>query len=510
MKTNPIDHPSVVTGNGPDHGLRCLPVARVPLVRGGGLVAIVLICLSCTVHKVKEDLPPPVSVPDTFQEAGEGGASPLFWWEAFQDPELNHLEAKALTGNFDLRQAWDRLAQAGALARMAASAQWPEVTFGAGAGRARTVSSGGLPGTSVEYDTIPITLGAAYEVDIWKRISSLKRGALLDMEASRQDLDSVAMTLSAQVAEAWFSFIEEGAQLELLKRQQETGRTFLELTLLRFSTGQSSALDVYQQRQQLASTLAQIPLAEGRREVLRHQLAVLAGEASLPSLGPGPGRLADLPPFPEVGLPAELLKRRPDVRRAQLSLAAADYRVAAAVADRFPAVRIGGETGFQSNDFGDIGNIFSNWIWSVMANLSWPVFDGGRRKAEVDRTKAVVRERLDAYGQTVLLAIQEVEDALVQERKQAEYLRELERQVTLARDTLREARMRYVNGLNDYLPVLAALQSLQDLERNLLTARRNLLTYRVQLYRAMGGAWPEVLTDPAERGEGEEKTEGDS
>jgi outer membrane protein TolC len=209
-------------------------------------------------------------------------------------------------------------------------------------------------------------------------------------------------------------------------------------------------------------------------------------------------------------LPADLLKRRPDVRRAQLSLAAADYRVAAAVADRFPAVRIGGETGFQSSSFGDVGNIFNNWIWSVMANLTWPVFDGGRRKAEVDRTKAVVRERIDAYGQVVLLAIQEVEDALVLERKQAEYLRELEGQVTLARATLREARMRYVNGLNDYLPVLAALQSLQELERSRLTARRNLLTFRVQLYRAMGGAWPEVLTDPAEPGKGEDKSEGDS
>jgi len=318
------------------------------------------------------------------------------------------------------------------------------------------------------------------------------------------------MTLSAGVAEAWFSFIEEGLQLALLDQQQETGRTFLELTLLRFSTGLSSALDVYQQRQQLASTQAQIPLARGRREVLRHQLAVLLGEPSLPARFRDPGRLADLPPFPALGLPAELLKQRPDVRRAQLSLAAADYRVAAAVADRFPAVRIGGETGFESSDFAEIGSIFQNWIWSVMANLTWPVFDGGRRKAEVDRNRAVVRERVDAYGQVVLQAIQEVEDALAQERMQAAFLRELADQVELARATLREARMRYVNGLSDYLPVLAALQSLQELERNLLTARRNLLTYRVQLYRAMGGAWPEVLTDPSERPVEEGQPEVDS
>jgi len=462
------------------------------------VLVLLLAGLSCTVHKVREDVPPPVSVPERFPDAENGEPTPLFWWEAFVDPELDRLEAKALTGNFDLRQAWDRLEQADALARQAGAAQWPEITFEAGAGRSMTSFGRGQFGGSVESDYIPLSLGAAYEVDIWKRVASLKRGAVLDREATRQDLDSIAMTLSAHVAEAWFTFLEEDAQLELLREQQETGRTFLELTLLRFSTGLSSALDVYQQRQQLASTRAQIPLAQARREVVRHQLAVLVGETALPDLGGESGRLSDLPPFPELGLPADLLKRRPDVIRAQLLLAAADHRVAAAVADRFPAVRIGGDTGFESYDFAEIGNIFDNWVWSVMANLTWPVFDGGRRKAEVDRTRAVVRERLDAYGQTVLVAVQEVQDALVQERKQREYLNELEGQVTLAGDTLREARMRYVNGLSDYLPVLTALQSLQQLERSCLTARKNLLAYRVQLYRAMGGAWPEVLADPAE------------
>jgi len=474
----------------------------------GAAPALLLCCLSCTLHKVQEDAPPPISLPERFAEAESGEPSPLFWWEAFQDPELDRLEKKALTANFDLRQAWDRLEQADALARQAGAAQWPSLDFQAGAGRSRSAVAGGRLGGAVEVDQIALSVGAAYEVDVWKRIASLKRGAVLDREAARQDLDAAAMTLSARVAAAWFTFLEEGAQLELLLEQQNTGRTFLELTLLRFSTGLSSALDVYQQRQQLAATRAQVPLAQARREVARHQLAVLTGETSLPELGLEPSPLADLPPLPALGLPADLLQRRPDIRRAQLRLAAADHRVAAAVADRFPALRIGGDTGFESYDFGDIGNIFSNWVWSLMANLTWPVFDGGRRKAEVDRTRAVVRERLDAYGQAVLVAVQEVQDALVQERRQKEFLDEVEGQVTLAGATLREARMRYLNGLSDYLPVLAALQSLQELERGRLTARRNLLSFRVELYRAMGGAWPAELEDPAARGASQETPEG--
>ena len=134
----------------------------------------------------------------------------------------------------------------------------------------------------------------------------------------------------------------------------------------------------------------------------------------------------------------------------------------------------------------------------MFANITWPVFDGGRRKAEVDRNEAVVKEQLGVYGQVVLRAFQEVEDALIQERKQTEFLIELERQLQLARDTLREARMRYANGLSDYLPVLAALESLQTVERSQIVAERQLLSYRVQLYRALGGSWTRILEPPTE------------
>jgi multidrug efflux system outer membrane protein len=336
---------------------------------------------------------------------------------------------------------------------------------------------------------------------VWKRISSLKRGAVLDMEATREDLESIAMTLAAQVAEAWFSLVEQEAQTRLLDRQQKTGRIFLELTRLRFSQGLASALDVYQQRQQLAATRAEVPLVESRKEVFLHQLAVLVGDPPRGLVTPERETLPPLPPLPPTGLPSDLLTQRPDVRSAHLRLAAADYRVAAAVAARLPALRIGAETGYETRDFNEIENIFDNWIWSLFANITWPVFDGGRRKAEVDRNKAVVKEALGAYGQVILRALKEVEDALIQERKQAEFLLELERQVQLARDTLREARMRYANGLSDYLPVLAALESLQTVERSQIVAERQLLSFRVQLYRALGGTWTLALEPPEEPSE---------
>jgi len=444
-----------------------------------------------------------VAIPEGFSSSGSPKAYEERWWVTFEDPALDALVDQALADNLDIAQAWARLEQATALARQAAAGHWPEIEITTGYSKSQSNFSGGdrLGTFSITSERIPLTIGAAYEVDVWKRIASLKRGAVLDMEATREDLASIAMTLAAQVAEAWFSLLEQEAQAKLLDKQQSTGRTFLELTQLRFSQGLASALDVYQQRQQLAATRAEVPLVEAGREVFRHQLAVLVGDPPRALVAPERDALPGLPPLPPTGLPSELLTRRPDVRSAHLRLAAADYRVAAAVADRLPALRIGAETGYESRDFDEIENLFDNWIWSLFANITWPVFDGGRRKAEVDRNKAIVKEALGAYGQVMLLALQEVEDALIQERKQAEFLIELERQVELARNTLREARMRYANGLSDYLPVLAALESLQTVERSLITAERQLLSFRVQLYRALGGTWTLAMEPPAEPSE---------
>ena len=468
---------------------------NVPILRNV-LIGILGLCLfACAPYKANESRPPPVEIPESFSASGTPKAYEDRWWTTFEDPALDAFVAQALADNLDLAQAWARLEQATALARQVAAGHWPEVEVATGYSKSQSNFSGGdrLGTFSVTAERIPITIGAAYEIDVWKRISSLKRGALLDMEATREDLESIAMTLAAQVAEAWFSVVEQGAQTKLLSRQQETGRTFLELTRLRFSQGLASALDVYQQRQQLAATRAEVPLVESRKEVFRHQLAVLVGDAPRALAAPERDSLPNLPPLPPTGLPSDLLARRPDVRSAHLRLAAADYRVAAAVADRLPALRIGAETGYESRDFDEIEDIFDNWIWSLFANITWPVFDGGRRKAEVDRNKAIVREALGAYGQVMLRALQEVEDALIQERKQAEFLIELEKQAELARDTLREARMRYANGLSDYLPVLAALEALQTVERSQIVAERQLLSFRVQLYRALGGTWTLAL-----------------
>ena len=181
---------------------------------------------------------------------------------------------------------------------------------------------------------------------------------------------------------------------------------------------------------------------------------------------------------------------RPDVRAAGSRLRAADWQVSAARANRLPAVRLTGRATYSS---GDLDILFDNWLLSLAGNLTAPIFDGKRRAAEVERTKAVVDERLWAYKRTVLTAIKDVEDALIIEEKQRQHIAAVKLQIDAARKALNEAGERYLKGLNDYLPVLTQIVSVQDLERDLIRRQAELLIARVSLFRSLGGTWMNEL-----------------
>ncbi len=453
---------------------------------------------SCRIHRVKEDPLPPVKIPEKFSRGGKGLPSPDPWWKDFADPGLEQVVRETLSGNLDLGAAWARLQQARALAEKGGAPLWPSVQIQGNLSRThQTFLGGGAFGNiSFTTDQYNLTAAASYELDLWGKLRDQRSAALLDLQASRKDMEALAMSLSAQAAEAWFQFQEARAQESLLRAQVQTSRALLELVKRRFGQGLATALDVSQQKQQLAALLAQLPPVASRLEVLRHQLNLLRGKP--PNAGGLPlGEEADLPeppPLPPTGLPADLLVRRPDVAAARLRVAAADHRLGAALAERLPAIQLTPRAGYQGPNARDL---FKNWIWTLAAGFTAPLFEGGRIQAEVDRNRAVKLERLQAFGKTFLQALGEVEDALARERRQRDYLAALEGQLEAARSNLEEARRRYFHGLNDYLPVLTALSSFQQAQRAMITAKRELLSYRVQLYRALGGDWTRRLGPPS-------------
>ncbi len=451
---------------------------------------------ACLPYDPVERPAPPVDTPQGYTAGGEAGAEPEAlargWWTAFGDPRLTELTARMLSGNFQLHAAWARLEQARAVAELAGAPRWPQAGLSVSAGRQRQRFGAFDPQESNSYSaSVPMS----YEVDLFARIGAEATAADLDARATRYDVEAAAMTLTAQLAETWFDLADLHLRRELLERQLETNETFLELVQLRFRTGLASALDVYQQQQQVTATRAQLTLIVSREQVLKNQLALLVGAAPQTLRTQTPEALPELPPLPAVGVPIELLQRRPDLRSAQLRVSAADYRVGAAIADWFPRLNLGASVGVAATALSGLFDI-DNLLWSIAATITETIFDGGRRAAEIERREGVVYERLAVYGQTFVTAIAEVDNALVLEAQQRANIEELEAQMEIAEATLREARSRYSEGLTDFLNVLTALASLHATELNLLTARRQLVSHRIQLVRALGGSWTERLTPP--------------
>ncbi|MHC5019629.1 MAG: efflux transporter outer membrane subunit [Planctomycetota bacterium] len=420
----------------------------------------------------------PIAEPAEFSSAGSVPL-PERWWESLGDSELNRLIALALEGNLNLRAAWDRLSQAEAQARRDGAELWPELE-----GRARA----GYRFADRDKDDGDYFLGlaASYEIDLWGRVRALHNAAGLDALAVEADLGAVALTLTAEVAAAWFSLQERRAQMAVLESQLRTNERVQELLALRFSRGLSRASEVLRQRQFTEATRGEQARLRGTIIGLEQRIAVLCGRSPRVAVVTDGGALIDLPAMPATGVPLTLLQRRPDLRRAALRVQSADQRVAAAVADRFPRLSLSADA---TTSGGDVGDLFDFWAANLAANLLAPIFDGGRRAAEADRARAAAAEALHGYGQAALEAFADVEDALTRERQLGRVLASLDAQLELSNAALERARDAFINGAADYLSVLDLITTQQRLVRDRVSVRGELLQARVDLCRALAGGW---------------------
>ncbi len=423
----------------------------------------------------------PVHMPEKFSATGNGSI-PDKWWETFGDKTLNSYIEQALGDNFDLLIAWDRLAQTEAIAVKEGAALFPEVNANGQASRTREE----MGNVANYYNRYNLGVSVSYELDLWGRIRATHQGALLDVQADRENVDATAIVLSARIAQTWYQLAEAIAQVEVINQQIESNQKVLTLITSRFKQGQYGAADVLRQRQLLESSNGQLILAQEQTELLLHELSILLGTAPGSLTQPQEAWLMDLPILPVVPVPSELIQRRPDVRSAFINVQAADQRMARAIADQFPRISISASaetSGMEARD------LFDNWLANIAGNLSQPIFDADRRGAEVDRTRAALSQAIHEYGRVIRISLREVENALTQERQQAEYLLNLSKQVALAQKVLERTRESYINGQLDYLRVLESLVSLQSLERNYIRAKQQLISRRIDLCQALAGSW---------------------
>ncbi len=407
------------------------------------------------------------------------------WWQSFGSSELNRIVDQALGSNFTIREALARLDQARAMSMETRSLLLPVITLEAGASHRRNRDQG----QTSTLDTIALGPAASYEMDLWGTIRSRTKAGELSARASHSDLETAAITLAAEISTTWVDQLAAVQALDLVKQQLATNTLLLELLELRFENALSTSLDVLQQQEAVAHVTAQIPPLEHEIKRLSNRLCLLQGKPPTNALAVIDTDFPILAPLPAMGIPADLLSKRPDIRAAGFRLMADQWESLAAQAERLPSLNLTGTLGLQSSG---LDTLFNSWILSLGANMAATVFDGGKKAAARDRADAVVAEGLASYERTVFTALVEVEDALSQEIHQRAWLAALHHELGAARLALGEATRRYQRGLITFLPLISEQLNVQKLEKGMILQQAELIKSRIALYRSLGGSFTQT------------------
>jgi len=464
------------------------------------LVAAAVVAAGCTVGP--SYVRPEVMAPPAYKELEGSGwkvAQPSdaalrgAWWEAFGDPQLNELAAQVSVSNQKLMVAEAQFRQARALVLVARSQYFPTATIGVGYSRSRPsatlattggTSRGGSPSASNDF-ILPIDV--SWEADIWGRIRRNVEANRASAQASAGDLEATRLLFQSELAQDYFQLRTLDAQRQLLDAAAAAYLTSLQLTHNRYAGGVASAADVAQAETQLKATQAQAIDVGAQRAQLDHAIAVLIGRPPATfSIAAAP--LATGPPAIPVGVPSELLERRPDIAAAERRVAAANAQIGVAVAAFFPTVTLSASAGFQS---GSIAKwlIWPSRFWSVGPSITQTVFDGGLRSAQTAQARAVYDGSVATYREAVLGAFQDVEDNLAALRILEEEARVQDEAVKAAERSLALITNQYRAGTVSYLNVVVAQTAALTNQQAAVGIAGRQLTASVLLIKALGGSW---------------------
>ncbi|AVR98347.1 efflux transporter outer membrane subunit [Pseudoduganella armeniaca] len=406
------------------------------------------------------------------------------WWQGFNDPALTALVTRALANNGDLRVARLRLEDYRARVRATAAAQAPTLSFDTSAGRARTLLYNGQPHVGNAYQA---EFQAAYEIDVWGRLANATEAAAATLRAEQANADAAALSVAANVASGYLTLRGLDAQLELAQATLKLREQSRDLARRQFEVGYSSRLEWLQAQAEYDAAAEQVPQLQRQVFEQENALAVLAGGVPGPIERGAP--LAELAPPPvPAGLPSDLLRRRPDIARAEQTIAASLAQLAATRDQLLPSFRLTATGGIQSTELSDLLHAPTR-LWRLGGALVAPLFDGGRVQAQTDSAAAQRDQAIATYENTVRQAFAETENGLNAIARLREQAVQNDARRATAAETLRIARNRYRNGYAPYLEELDAQRNLYAADVARLQLRTRLLTASVDLYRAMGGGW---------------------
>ena len=453
--------------------------------------------------------PPAISVESAWSEAPRqirrAAAEPRAgaWWKAFKDPELDLLIGRAVEANLDLEAAQARIREARATVKIQAAPLWPELDAtesytrswqsqnaiqNPGGSTVENLAIGGQPGNLYEPG-----FDANWEIDVFGGTRRSVEAAQASLEASVYDRDDVLLTLLGDVASYYIDVRNYQIQMEVTRKNLAARISTLNLTRARFEAGMATDLDVAQQETQVWSTASQIPSLDTSYRQSIHRLGVLLGDepSALSSELAAATPIPLAPPQLPAGLPSDLLRRRPDIRRDERKLAAAVANIGVATADLFPKFSLTSAVGLQSVSASDLFTA-SSFAWSLGPTVTWPIFEGGKITANITKTRAQSDEALATYEQTVLTALEEVENQIVAYTRERECRQLLADAVGSSQRAVDLSTELYLSGLKSFLDVLEAQGTLLTSETDLAASDAAVAKDLVALNKALGGGWQDV------------------
>jgi outer membrane protein, multidrug efflux system len=409
------------------------------------------------------------------------------WSKVYQEPELQDLIRKALANNYDLRIAAQRILEQQAQVRIVRSQQFPAVTIG-GSGVGATIPSNigvQIPSPLAAGD---LSVSASWTPDFWGLYRKQTEAARQQMLAQAWARRVVQMTLVQQVATDYLELRALDRQLEITKETLKVRQSSVDLTRTLESGGSVPLSDVREAEQLLYTASSQIPQLEEQIQQQENALAYLIGENPGPILHQDTNALAPPPQNLPVGIPSELLERRPDIQQSEAQLIAANAQIGVARAQFFPNLTISGSAGVGGDSWSSLFSTSGKTIYGL-GTLTQPIFEGGKLRGQLELSEATKQEMVLNYQKTIAGAFRDVSNALVASEKQRDNRQEQEKLVAAAQDATRLARIRYQGGSTAYLEVLTTDSNLYTAELNLVAAQQNEALSLVQLYGALGGGW---------------------
>lgn len=459
--------------------------------------SVLLVGCSHTTHLAADAQP--LAVPAAWNAAAATPAQTpqnlAQWWQLFGDAQLTQLVEQALAANPDVRSAQAAVRQARAQRDVQAAGLWPNIGSSAGTSRSRR-------GNNDASNSFNVGLDAGWEPDWWGRKDNALQASDANVQAALASLDSAHVSLSAEVALAYVELRNLQNRLRIAENNLALQRETAQITQWRVQAGLASSLEAEQARQSTAQTAAQVPALQSSLAKSRHALSVLTGQvpAALQAQLQAAGPLPQAPEALAMQLPADTLRQRPDVRQQAERVRAAVANLSAQERANFPSLRINGSLGLSALTVGALTN-GASVAASIAASLSAPIFDAGANRAQIRGQTAALEQARWGYQSTVLAALQEVEDALVQLQGDKDRLVQLLVAQEAADNAALMARQRYSSGLVDFQTVLDTQRTQLSAQDSVATQQATISADHIRLYKALGGGWqpsaPEGAADAA-------------